>query len=60
MKSDIFKIIIKILKNLTSNVQLAVKVEKSNCKSLQSRNKQIEIKHALFKVFDYSFEYRLK
>ena len=36
---------IKILKNVTNIVELAVKVEKSNCTRLHSRTKLIEIKH---------------
>ena len=48
------QIIIKILKNVTNIVELveqivalAVKVEKSNCKLLHSKSKQIKIKHIL-------------
>ena len=36
----IFKIILKILKNVTNVVKPEVKVEKSNCNRLPSRNKQ--------------------
>ena len=48
------QIIIKILKNVTNIVELveqtvalAAKVEKSNCKLLHSKSKQIKIKHIL-------------
>ena len=43
--------LIKILKNLTNIRQLAVKVEKGNCKRLNSRSKRIEIKPVLFRDF---------
>ena len=42
--------IIKILKNVTNIVELAVKVEKSNCTRLHSRSKLIEIKHTVLKI----------
>ena len=44
---------IKIMKNLRNVVALAAKVEKSNCKRLDSKNKLLEIKGELFRDFGY-------
>ena len=49
---------IKILKNVTKIVELAMKVEKSNCKS---KSKLIKIKHVGFReTLPASFELPLK
>ena len=44
-------LIMKILENVTNIVELAAKVEKSNCKRLRGRSKLIEIKHVVFRGF---------
>ena len=48
MKFDIIQVLIKILKNVRHIEELALKVEKSNCKS---KSKVTKIKHMLFRDF---------
>ena len=60
LKFKAFKIIIKILKNVTNIVKPAVKVKKSNWKRFQSRSKRTEIKHVPFRDFGCLFRVTVK
>ena len=43
----------KIPENLTKILELALKVEKSNCKRLHGRSKWIEINYLVFRDFGW-------